>query len=60
MKFVYVLNDSNKTKSRAVQISDANDGRNYIVTGGLKPGERIVTEGVGITVKDDMVIKPKK
>ena len=60
MKFVYVVNDSNKTKSRNIQISDDNDGQNYIVVGGLNPGERIVTEGVGITVKEDMEIKPKK
>ena len=45
MKFVYT--------------SDQNDGQNYIVTSGLKPGDRIVTEGVGLTVKDNMAIKPK-
>lgn len=60
MKFVYVVNDSNKVKSRAITISDKSDGVNYFVTGGLKPGERIVTEGVGISVKDDMIIRPKK
>lgn len=60
MKFVYVVNDSNKVHSRAIQISEDNDGQNYIVIGGLQPGEKIVTEGVGVSVKDDMVIKPKK
>ncbi|MDE7401868.1 MAG: efflux RND transporter periplasmic adaptor subunit [Muribaculaceae bacterium] len=60
MKFVYVVNDSNIVHSRAIEISDENDGVNYIVLGGLKPGETIVTEGVGITVKEDMTIKPKK
>lgn len=60
MKFVYVVNDSNKVKSRAIQIADENDGKNYFVVDGLKPGERIVVEGVGISVKDDMVIQPKK
>ncbi|MDY5388642.1 MAG: efflux RND transporter periplasmic adaptor subunit [Muribaculaceae bacterium] len=60
MKFVYVVNDSNKVHSRAITIAAENDGQNYIVLDGLKPGERIVTEGVGISVKDDMVIKPKK
>lgn len=60
MKFVYVVNDSNKVKSRNIQIAPENDGKNYIVVGGLEPGEVIVTEGVGITVKDDMTIKPKK
>lgn len=60
MKFVYVVNDSNKVKSRAIQIADENDGQHYFVIDGLKPGERIVTEGVGISVRDDMVIKPKQ
>lgn len=60
MKFVYVVNDSNIVKSRAIQIAPENDGQNYIVTGGLQPGETIVTEGVGIAVKEDMQIKPKK
>ena len=60
MKFVYVVGDSNKVHSTPITISEENDGKNYIVTGGLKPGQQIVVEGVGISVKDDMVIKPKK
>lgn len=60
MKFVYVVNDSNKVKSRAIQVAPENDGQNYIVTGGLQPGEIIVTEGVGVNVKEDMKINPKK
>ncbi|MCM1369469.1 MAG: efflux RND transporter periplasmic adaptor subunit [Candidatus Amulumruptor caecigallinarius] len=60
MKFVYVLGDSNKVHSRAITVADENDGKNYIVTGGLQPGEKIVVEGVGVSVKDDMVITPKK
>lgn len=60
MKFVYVLGDSSKVHSRAIQVAPENDGQNYIVIGGLKPGEQIVVEGVGVSVKDDMVIKPKK
>ena len=60
MKFVYVLGDSSKVHSTPIQISELNDGQNYIVTDGLKPGDVIVTEGVGISVKDGMQIKPKK
>lgn len=60
MKFVYVVGDSNKVHSRSIEISSDNDGQNYIVTGGLKPGEKIVVEGVGVNVKDDMIIKPKQ
>ncbi len=60
MRFVYVVGDSNKVHSTPITIAEQNDGRNFIVTGGLKPGDVVVTEGVGFTVKDDMVIKPKK
>lgn len=59
MKFVYVVNDSSIVHSRPIKIDSQNDGQNYIVTEGLKSGDRIVTEGVGITVKDGMTIKPK-
>lgn len=60
MKFCYVLGDSSKVHSTAITVTNAGDGKNYIVTSGLKPGDVIVTEGVGITVKDGMAIKPKK
>lgn len=59
MKFVYTVDKNNVVHSTAITISDQNDGQNYIVTSGLKPGDRIVTEGVGLTVKDNMAIKPK-
>lgn len=60
MRFAFVVNDSNKVSSRVITVSDLDDGKSFIVTDGLKPGERIVTEGVGISVKDGMTITPKK
>lgn len=60
MKFVYVLGDSSKVHSTPVTVEANNDGTTYIVTDGLKAGEVIVTEGVGVSVKDGMVITPKK
>lgn len=60
MKFCYVVGDSSKVHSAPITVAPENDGQTYIVTGGLKPGDVIVTEGVGISVKDNMVIKPKK
>lgn len=60
MKFCYVLGDSSKVHSTPITVTNAGDGKSYIVTSGLKPGDVIVTEGVGITVKDGMAIKPKK
>lgn len=59
MKFCYVVGDSSKVHSTPIQIAKENDGKTYIVTGGLKPGDVVVTEGVGISVKDGMVITPK-
>lgn len=60
MKFCYVVGDSNKVHSTPISIATENDGKNYIVTDGLKTGDVIVTEGVGISVKDNMIIQPKK
>lgn len=60
MRFVFVVNDSNIVKSVPITVSNLDDGKSFIVTDGLKPGERIVIEGVGISVKDGMTIKPKK
>lgn len=60
MKFCYVVGDSSKVHSTPITIAADNDGKNYIVTSGLKPGDVVVTEGVGISVRDNMQIKPKK
>lgn len=60
LKFCYVVGDSSKVHATPIQISQENDGKNYIVTGGLKPGDEVVVEGVGVSVKDGMTIRPKK
>lgn len=59
MKFVYTVNDSSIVHSRPITVEKLDDGKNYIVSSGLKPGEKIVTEGVGINVQEGMTIKPK-
>ena len=45
-KFVYVCQADSTLKHTEIQISNLNDGHNYIVTGGLNPGDKIVVEGV--------------
>ena len=45
-KFVYVLQPDSTLKHTEVSISNLNDGKNYIVTGGIKSGDKIVIEGV--------------
>ena len=56
-KFVYVVGSDNKVKSREIEVLSQNDGTNYIVTSGLKSGERIVVDVV-TNLKDEMEIKP--
>lgn len=60
MKFVYLVGDSSKVHQSPIEIDSKNDGQNYIVTKGLKPGDVIVIEGVGSSVKDGMQITPKQ
>lgn len=45
-KFVYVLQPDSTVKYTEIQISNLNDGKNFIVTNGLKANEKIVIEGV--------------
>lgn len=55
--FVYVLGGDNKVKYTEITISPNNDGQNYLVTSGLKVGDKIVAVGV-TTLNDGMEIKP--
>lgn len=57
-RYVYVLNDSNQAQSTNVKVKEISDGKNFIVTEGLKAGDRIVVEGVGTVVKQGMTITP--
>ncbi|MCH5347435.1 MAG: efflux RND transporter periplasmic adaptor subunit [Muribaculaceae bacterium] len=58
LRYVFVVNDSNMTVQTPIKVLDLSDGKNFVVTEGLKPGDRIVTEGVGTIVRNGMVIKP--
>ncbi len=59
-KFVYLVTDSSTVKQTEIQILPMDDGKNYVVTSGLKSGDTIVTEGVGSTLRNGMPIKPKE
>ena len=45
-KFVYTVGDDNKVKNTEITVDPQNDGNNYIVTGGLKVGDKYVTNGI--------------
>ncbi|MDE5962275.1 efflux RND transporter periplasmic adaptor subunit [uncultured Duncaniella sp.] len=57
-RFAYVVNDSNKIVSTPITIEANNDGKTFVVTSGLQPGQRIAVEGVGSKLSDGMVINP--
>ena len=56
-KFVYTLNDSNKVVYTEITVDPQNDGNNYIVTSGLKVGDKYVTNGI-TKLSDQMEIVP--
>ena len=56
-KFVYTLGEGNKVKYTEIKVDPQNDGNNYVVTEGLKPGDKYVTNGI-TKLNDGMEIVP--
>ncbi len=56
-KFVYVLQADNTVKHTEISIFNLDNGKDYIVTNGLKSGDQIIIEGIQ-TVQDNMKITP--
>ena len=56
-KFVYVVGKDNKVKYTEIQVDPHDDGNNYVVTGGLKAGDKYVTNGI-TKLNDGMEIVP--
>ena len=56
-KFVYILGEGNKVKYTEIKTDPQTDGNNYIVTDGLKVGDKYITNGI-TKLKDGMEIVP--
>jgi len=56
-KFVYILDKDNKVKYTEIKVDPQNDGNNYIVTEGLKAGDKFITNGI-TKLSDGMEIVP--
>jgi len=54
---VAVVDDQNKVNIRTVKVSDR-IGKEWVIAEGLKPGERVVAEGVQ-KVRPGAVVNPK-
>ena len=55
--FVYIVGKDNKVKYSAVTVDPQDDGKNFIITSGLKVGDRIVANGIS-SLTDGAEIKP--
>lgn len=56
-RFVALVQDDSTVKATEIKIMSINDGKNFVVTSGLKAGDKIVLEGAA-TLKDGTQIKP--
>lgn len=56
-KFVYTLGKENKVLYTEIKVAPQNDGVNYVVTEGLKVGDKYVTNGI-TKLTDQMEIVP--
>ena len=56
-KFVYLLTEGNKVKYTEIKVDPQDDGNTYIVTEGLKAGDKYVTNGI-TKLNDGMEIVP--
>ena len=56
-KFVYLLGADNKVKYSEIKVDPQNDGMNYVVTEGLKVGDKYVSNGI-TKLSDQMEIVP--
>ncbi len=56
-RFVYMVDAQNKIKNVSIRVMDNSPGQFYIVTAGLRSGDRIIAEGAN-NLKDGTEIKP--
>lgn len=56
--FVYVVGSDNKVRDTEIQVLVGNLKDSYVVTGGLKVGDKIVLDGIA-SLRSDTQIKPK-
>jgi membrane fusion protein (multidrug efflux system) len=58
-RFVYVVDNQNKIKNVAIKVMDNTAGQFYVVTDGLKAGDKIILESSG-NLQDGTPIKPNE
>ncbi len=57
-RFVYIVDSGGKVKNTEIQVMDMASGQFFVVTSGLKAGDKIVLEGAS-SLQHGMAIKPE-
>ncbi len=57
-RFVFVLDENNTLHQTPIEVLPNQDGKNFVVSSGLKAGDVIVVQGVGTTARDGVTIQP--
>lgn len=57
-KYVLTVDENNTLHQQIIEVSPLQDGHSYVVTAGLTPGVRIVTEGIGTKARNGVTIQP--
>ncbi len=55
--FVYVVGADNKAMRRKVTATRTS-GASWVVTDGLRPGDRVITQGLGNNIRHEMEVRP--
>jgi membrane fusion protein (multidrug efflux system) len=58
-KFVYIVESTGTVRSSEIETMDGGNGQYFVVTKGIRPGEKIVMEGVA-TLKEGAPVKPRE
>lgn len=56
-KFVYVVGNDNKVAYREIKLGASVDGQ-HVITEGLKPGEKVIIDGI-MKIRPDMLVAPE-
>lgn len=57
-KYVMTVDENNVLHQQTIEVAPVQDGKIYVVTSGLNPGDRIVTEGIGTKARNGITIQP--
>ncbi len=58
LRFVFVVDENNTLKQTPIEVLPLQDGKHFVVTEGLQPGDVIVTQGIGTAARNGVTINP--